>query len=166
MSLVSMSANFLCHLVNIMYGHRVSTRPRILVSLGANILLFLFSTIMTRVDTDSWQLTFYFLTLGCALLFNVNDSVFQGKIIEVHVYLTRNERFLLCFRSLHLNNGQVSPLLHGSNDAGTIIWRYHVIRPVSGTAHIRGRGHGEGGNMVFSVCYTVPTVNIGSVPGH
>ena len=79
MSLVSMGANFLCHLVNIMYGHKYRTMPRILASLSLNIVLFLISTILTRVDTDSWQLPFYGLTLAFALLFNINDSIFQGN---------------------------------------------------------------------------------------
>ena len=79
MSLVSMGANFLIHLVNIMYGHRIRTRPRFLLSLCLNVVLFLISTILTRLDTDSWQLSFYFLTLTAALLFNINDSIFQGE---------------------------------------------------------------------------------------
>ena len=33
---------------------------------------------MTKVDTDSWQNLFYYLTLASALLFNMNDSIFQG----------------------------------------------------------------------------------------
>ena len=100
MSLVSMGANFLCHLVNVLVGklslschtschschlvgHRVPTRPRILASLGLNILLFAASTIFTRLSTDSWQLGFYSLTLTFALLFNINDSVFQGAYTSI-----------------------------------------------------------------------------------
>lgn len=78
MSLISMGANFLCHLVNVLVGHRLPARPRILASLGLNILLFLASTLLTRLDTDPWQLQFYCLTLAFALLFNINDSIFQG----------------------------------------------------------------------------------------
>ncbi len=83
MSLVSMGANFLCHLINILVGHRFSTRPRILASLGLNIILFAVSTIFTRINTDSWQLGFYSLTLAFALLFNINDSVFQGAFTTI-----------------------------------------------------------------------------------
>ena len=83
MSLVSMGANFLCHLINILVGHRFSTRPRILASLGLNILLFAVSTVFTRINTDSWQLGFYGLTLSFALLFNINDSVFQGAFTTI-----------------------------------------------------------------------------------
>ena len=78
MSLVSMGANFLCHLVNIILGHKYSTKPRILISLMFNIVLFAVSTVFTRIDTDPWQLEFYGLTLAFALLFNINDSIFQG----------------------------------------------------------------------------------------
>ena len=52
--------------------------PRIFISIGLNILLFIFSLALTKVDTDSWQSWFYYLTLASALLFNINDSIFSG----------------------------------------------------------------------------------------
>ena len=35
------------------------------------------------MDTDSWQDGFYYLTLATALLFNVNDSIFQGAFASL-----------------------------------------------------------------------------------
>ena len=78
MALVSMSANFLTHLVNIVFGPGYQTRPRIIAALIFNTIIFAVSIIFTQVNTDSWQLGFYFLSLGLAIVLNMNDSIFAG----------------------------------------------------------------------------------------
>lgn len=78
MVLVSMGANFLTHLVNIVFGPGFQTRPRIIAALVFNTIIFATSIIFTKVDTDSWQLGFYFLSLGLCIILNMNDSVFAG----------------------------------------------------------------------------------------
>jgi len=82
-SIVSMSPNFLLLLVNVLVGHKLPIRPRIVVPLILNLFLFILSALFTKVDTDSWQVGFYSLTLGFALLFNMSDSVFQGAFSSV-----------------------------------------------------------------------------------
>ena len=76
-STVSMAPNFLFLLLNIMFGQRLATRPRILLPLLLNTLLFVLSSMLTQLDTDSWQGGFYGLTLAFATLFNISDSVYQ-----------------------------------------------------------------------------------------
>ena len=87
-------------------------RPRIVLPLTLNLFLFFLSALFTKasfrilghwnyicsqmlfkVDTDSWQVGFYGLTLGFALLFNMSDSVFQVWPHEIHVklYLSLNQ---------------------------------------------------------------------------
>lgn len=78
MVLVSMGANFLTHLVNIVFGPGFQTRPRIISALILNTIIFSVSIIFTQVETDSWQLGFYFLSLGFCILLNMNDSIFAG----------------------------------------------------------------------------------------
>ena len=78
-SIVSMAPNFLFLFINVLFGHKFRTKPRIYFALLINILLFILSTIFTRVNTDSWQVGFYGLTLVFALLFNISDSIFQGS---------------------------------------------------------------------------------------
>jgi len=73
-----MAPNFLFLFINVLFGHKFRTKPRIYFALLINILLFILSTIFTRVNTDSWQVGFYGLTLVFALLFNISDSIFQG----------------------------------------------------------------------------------------
>ena len=43
-------------------------------------------THLVQVSTDSWQVGFYSLTLGFALLFNMSDSVFQ-VVSFFHLYV-------------------------------------------------------------------------------
>ena len=57
--------------------------PRIYASIVLNIFLFIFTLSMTKVDTDSWHNLFYYITLVSALLFNINDSVFQGAFCSL-----------------------------------------------------------------------------------
>ena len=80
-SIVSMAPNFLFLFINVLFGHKFRTKPRIYFALLINIFLFILSTIFTRVNTDSWQVGFYGLTLVFALLFNISDSIFQGSKI-------------------------------------------------------------------------------------
>jgi len=82
-SLVSMAPNFLFLLLNVVWGHRLAVRPRVLLPLALNTLLFLASSLLTQLDTDSWQTGFYGLTLSAALLFNISDSVYQGAFSSV-----------------------------------------------------------------------------------
>ena len=79
MVLVSMGANFLTHLVNIVFGPGYQTRPRIIAALIFNTIIFAVSIIFTQVNTDSWQLGFYFLSLGLCIILNMNDSIFAGQ---------------------------------------------------------------------------------------
>jgi equilibrative nucleoside transporter 1/2/3 len=55
------------------------TQPRLLVSLVFVILLFIFTDIMTKVDTDSWQDAFYILTLVSVVAINITGAIFQGE---------------------------------------------------------------------------------------
>ena len=76
-STVSMAPNFLFLLLNVLYGQSLPVRPRILLPLLLNVVLFGLSSLFTQLDTDTWQPGFYGLTLAFALLFNISDSVYQ-----------------------------------------------------------------------------------------
>jgi len=78
LSLVSMAPNFFFLFLNVLIGHRFSIQPRLYLTLSCNIVLFILSLVFTQVTTDPWQNTFYWITLAFAMLFNINDSIFQG----------------------------------------------------------------------------------------
>jgi len=83
LSIVSMAPNFSFLLINAIIGHKLSISPRIYISIISNIILFIISLVFTKINTDSWQSIFYYLSLASALLFNVNDSVFQGAFASL-----------------------------------------------------------------------------------
>ena len=60
-----------------------SISPRIYGSICFNILLFIPSLIFTKINTDEWQDLFYYITLAFALIFNMNDSIFQGAFASL-----------------------------------------------------------------------------------
>ena len=67
-----------------LYLHNIfRITPRIYGSIIVNILLFIASLTFTEVNTDPWQDGFYYLTLAIALLFNINDSIFQGAFASL-----------------------------------------------------------------------------------
>ena len=39
--------------------------------------------IFTKINTDEWQDLFYYITLAFALIFNMNDSIFQGAFASL-----------------------------------------------------------------------------------
>merc|ERR1719391_51011 len=83
LSVASMVPNVTFLILNGIFGHRFKTQPRLLASLVLVILLFIFTSVMVQVDTDSWQSAFMYLTLGSVVLININAAIFQGGILGV-----------------------------------------------------------------------------------
>ena len=67
------------------------------------------------MDTDSWQVGFYSLTLGFALLFNMSDSVFQ---VLLHYPICSVKLIQLNLGGFFLSDREISQQLHGRDDAG------------------------------------------------
>jgi len=68
-------------MLNAAFGHRWPTQPRLLVSLSVVILLFVFTDVMVKLDTDSWQDIFYYVTLISVVIININAAIFQGGLL-------------------------------------------------------------------------------------
>ena len=60
-----------------------SISPRIYGAISVNIILFIASLVFTKINTDPWQDAFYYLTLASAIIFNSNDSIFQGAFASL-----------------------------------------------------------------------------------
>merc|ERR1712223_1229397 len=54
--------------------------PRLLAALVIIIVLFIFSDVMTKVDTDEWQYQFLGVTLFTVVLINVFVAILQGGL--------------------------------------------------------------------------------------
>merc|ERR1711993_123931 len=72
-----MIPNVLFLKLNAIYGHRFRSQPRLLAAL---VILFIFSDVMTKVDTDDWQTEFMGLTLFTVVINNVMVAIFQGGL--------------------------------------------------------------------------------------
>merc|ERR1719422_1104090 len=83
LAVASMVPNVTFLILNGVVGHKFRTLPRLLISLVFVILSFTFTSIMVKVDTDGWQETFLYLTLGSVAFINVNAAIFQGGILGV-----------------------------------------------------------------------------------
>ena len=83
LSAASMVPNVTLLILNGFFGHKFKTQPRLIVSLILVILLFTFTSVMVKVDTDSWQDEFLMVTLGSVVLININAAIFQGGILGV-----------------------------------------------------------------------------------
>ena len=70
-------------ILNGFFGHKFKTQPRLIVSLILVIVLFIFTSAMVKIDTDSWQHTFLMVTLTSVVLINTNAAIFQGGILGV-----------------------------------------------------------------------------------
>nr|CAH0102251.1 unnamed protein product [Daphnia galeata] len=66
--------------LNAFIGHKFSFKVRIAGGLFGVIFLFTFTTALVELDTDAWQISFYFVTLVSAFFINVVSSIFQGGV--------------------------------------------------------------------------------------
>ena len=53
------------------------SQPRLLAALILIIVLFIFSDVMTKVDTDTWQIGFMGVTLFTVVIINIAVAIFQ-----------------------------------------------------------------------------------------
>jgi len=79
----SMVPNVIFLILNGVFGHKFKTQPRLIVSLVFVIILFIFTSVMVKIDTDTWQSTFMYLTLASVVAININAAIFQGGILGV-----------------------------------------------------------------------------------
>lgn len=87
LSIASMIPNVTFLLLNAIIGHRYRSQPRLLAALIVVILLFIFSDVMTKVDTDSWQYEFLGVTLFSVVIINVMVAIFQVNIVAIWILL-------------------------------------------------------------------------------
>jgi len=83
LAVASMVPNVTFLILNGVVGHKFKTLPRLIISLIFVILSFTFTSIMVKVDTDTWQTTFMYVTLASVAFINVNAAIFQGGILGV-----------------------------------------------------------------------------------
>nr|CAD7572768.1 unnamed protein product [Timema californicum] len=80
LSVASTIPNTLFLILNSLLSHRISLQLRMVGSLSIIVILFILTTALVEVDTDSWQQIFFFTTLVIVVLLNVASAVLQGGL--------------------------------------------------------------------------------------
>lgn len=80
LAIASMIPNVLFLFLNAFIGHKFRSQPRLLTALILIIVLFIFSDVMTKVNTDDWQYEFLAVTLFTVVLINIMVAIFQGGL--------------------------------------------------------------------------------------
>lgn len=79
-SVAAQVPNVFVQLINTAIKHKVPLKIRMITALTGMLVIFIFTTLMTRVDTDDWQETFFWVTLASVVLINCFSAVFQGSV--------------------------------------------------------------------------------------
>ncbi|KAJ8947222.1 hypothetical protein NQ318_001508, partial [Aromia moschata] len=78
-SIVSSIPSVTSIILSTFYGHKVRTRSRLLVTLFVVFLCFIVFTGFIEINTDSWQLGFFILTMLVIILINTMVSLFHAS---------------------------------------------------------------------------------------
>ena len=80
LSMTNMIPNLMMLFVNAIIGHKFPMRPRLFVSLVGICILFIFSDVMTQINTDTYQFGFLGLTLASVVLITMLLITLMVKI--------------------------------------------------------------------------------------
>ncbi|KAK7792618.1 hypothetical protein R5R35_009151 [Gryllus longicercus] len=80
LSVASTVPNTLFLVLNTMLSQKIRLGVRMIGSLAAMLLLFVLTTVLVRVNTDSWQEIFFIVTLTSVVLLNIASAVLQGGL--------------------------------------------------------------------------------------
>ncbi|CAG7706164.1 unnamed protein product [Allacma fusca] len=83
LSIASNVPSTFAFLANTFLSKWFSSKSRILVSLTLTFFIFVLSTALVQVDTDSWQGDFFILTMVTVVLMNSLCSLFQCGLLQV-----------------------------------------------------------------------------------
>ena len=77
-------ANLVIQIVNIFYGSSASSlRKRIMIAIAIELVIILFTTILVVVDTSSWSIAFFYVTLTTVAMLNMAGGVYQNSAMAV-----------------------------------------------------------------------------------
>lgn len=80
---LSQIPNFIFLFINALFSHKLPQRLRLLVSLVLMIVFFSLTTMLTKINTDDWQLGFFVLTMLIIIFINSSGAIFQGVLFGV-----------------------------------------------------------------------------------
>ncbi|XP_039247859.2 equilibrative nucleoside transporter 1-like isoform X2 [Styela clava] len=83
LAICAMLPNVIFQFLNTLLQKRIPQNVRVLFTLGAMILLFVFTEVLVRTDTSTWQNEFFTITLISVVLINSFSAVFQSSVFGV-----------------------------------------------------------------------------------
>ncbi|XP_012936591.1 equilibrative nucleoside transporter 3 [Aplysia californica] len=81
LSIVSNGSNLLFMIITLLLVRSISVKVRIVVSTVLMITIFVITTSLVEVDTDSWQQVFFIITLVMAAFMSGVQSVLTGSVL-------------------------------------------------------------------------------------
>lgn len=83
LSVASSVPSILFLILNTALNHKVSLQKRMIGSLLVMLVLFIITTVFVNVDTDTYQDTFFAITLTTVVLLNVSSAILSGSIFGI-----------------------------------------------------------------------------------
>ena len=77
LSIACMVPNLAILMLNVYHGHKISVRPKLLISFAAIVLCFIVTSVMAKVNTDGFQNGFLCLTLITVVLITTFSGILQ-----------------------------------------------------------------------------------------
>ncbi|CAH1183789.1 unnamed protein product [Phaedon cochleariae] len=76
-SVISSVSSIITNILSSLFAYKLTLRARFVGSLAVTVTFFIMYTALVEVDTDSWQLGFFILTMGIYFLNNIAGSLFM-----------------------------------------------------------------------------------------
>lgn len=70
-------------ILNVMYGHKIKLKYRMIGSYAMMTLLMSLTTLFVNVNTDTWQDEFFYITLGIVIAINAASSIACGGLFGI-----------------------------------------------------------------------------------
>lgn len=81
LSIVSQCSNLLFMILTVLLVRSINVKIRVVVSTLLVIIIFVVTTALTKVNTDSWQQAFFYITLSLAAFMAGVQSVLTGSVL-------------------------------------------------------------------------------------
>ncbi|XP_055599662.1 equilibrative nucleoside transporter 3-like [Uranotaenia lowii] len=73
----------ICLILHACFGYFIPLQLRIVGTQTMMILTLMITSILTQVDTDSWQNEFFWITMACAFIANASSSTLAGTVFSL-----------------------------------------------------------------------------------
>lgn len=71
-------------ILNAFYGHKIRLNVRMIGSLVVVWIFFMYNTALIKVDTDTWQDKFFYITIGSVVIMNVGSAILSGGLFGMY----------------------------------------------------------------------------------